>query len=542
MVGDPIDGETLVRATLRWFDEHATGGIFTTDVELRVRSWNQWLRAATGIAEAHAVGRPLFDVMPAFRQRGFDRYYDEALRGEIKVLSHALHRHILPASPGGDLMPQSGRIAPLVDAGLIVGTITVISDVSERVAVERELRAQIATAEAARHQAEEALRVKDEFLATLSHEIRTPLNAVIGWTRILRSRTPDAALLTRGIEVIERNAAAQLTLVTDMLDMARIAAGKVRLQLSELDLESTVAAAIDVIRPAAEAKGIDLNVTFSSAAPLVRGDEDRLLQVFWNLLSNAVKFTERGNITVRLAAAGTDVRVSITDTGQGIAPEFIPYVFQRFKQADPSAARRHGGLGLGLALVREIVHLHGGSVDVQSAGLQCGATFTVTLPACRVAGHLPVARTASQLSTVAQLKGIHILVLEDDPDALDIVTTAVMDAGASLVAVASVDAALGVLRAKSGDRPHVVIADIGLPGADGYTFINELRQMPAADGGALPVIAVTAYATKQDRRNALVAGFSAHVAKPFVPEHLIATISRAVETSVCKPAEERVRS
>jgi len=541
MVGDPIDGETLVRATLRWFDEHATGGIFTTDVELRVRSWNQWLRAATGIAEAHAVGRPLFDVMPAFRQRGFDRYYDEALRGEIKVLSHALHRHILPASPSGDLMPQSGRIAPLVNAGLIVGTITVISDVSERVAVERELRAQIATAEAARHQAEEALRAKDEFLATLSHEIRTPLNAVIGWTRILRSRTPDAALLTRGIEVIERNAAAQLTLVTDMLDMARIAAGKVRLQLRELDLESTVAAAIDVIRPAAEAKGIDLNVNFSSAAPLVRGDEDRLLQVFWNLLSNAVKFTERGNITVRLARAGTDVRVSITDTGQGIAPEFIPYVFQRFKQADPSAARRHGGLGLGLALVREIVHLHGGSVDVQSAGLKCGATFTVTLPASRVAGQLPVARTAAQLSTASQLKGIHILVLEDDPDALDIVTTAVTDAGASLVAVTSVDAALGVLRAKSGERPHVVIADIGLPGADGYTFINELRQMPAADGGALPVIALTAYATKQDRRNALVAGFSAHVGKPFVPEYLIATISRAVETSVSKPAEERVR-
>ena len=526
MIGDSMDTETLARATLQWLDEHATGGVFTTDAELRVRSWNQWLCAATGIAAAHAIGRPLFDVLPEFRQRSFDRYYDEALRGEIKVLSHALHRHILPVPQGGAQMPQSARIAPLVDAGTVVGTITVITDVSERVVVERELRAQIATAEAARHQAEEALRVKDEFLATLSHEIRTPLNAVIGWTRILRSRTPDPALLTRGIEVIERNAAAQLTLVTDMLDMARITAGKVRLQLRELDLESTVAAAIDVIRPAADAKGIDLNVNFASDVPLVRGDEDRLLQVFWNLLSNAVKFTERGTITVRLAPAGSDLRVSITDTGQGIAPEFMPYVFQRFKQGDPSAARRHGGLGLGLALVREIVHLHGGSVDVQSAGLQRGATFTVTLPACRVVERLPASRATSQL------KGIRILVLEDDPDALDIVAAAVTDAGASIVAVTSVDEALDALRANGRERPQVVIADIGLPGADGYTFISELRRMSAADGGALPVIAVTAYATKQDRRNALAAGFSAHVAKPFVPEHLIATISRAIDTSV----------
>jgi CheY-like chemotaxis protein len=229
---------------------------------------------------------------------------------------------------------------------------------------------------------------------------------------------------------------------------------------------------------------------------------------------------------VQLAPAGSDLRVSITDTGQGIAPEFMPYVFQRFKQGDPSAARRHGGLGLGLALVREIVHLHGGSVDVQSAGLQRGATFTVTLPACRVVERLPAARATSQL------KGIRILVLEDDPDALDIVAAAVTDAGASIVAVTSVDEALDALRANGRERPQVVIADIGLPGADGYTFISELRRMSAADGGALPVIAVTAYATKQDRRNALAAGFSAHVAKPFVPEHLIATISRAIDTSV----------
>jgi PAS domain S-box-containing protein len=530
MCAEPIDAETLARAMLRWFDEYAVGGILTTDTALRIRSWNQWLFDATGISAQTAIGRPLFEVIPTLRERNFDRYYDEALRGEIKVLSHALHRYILPiCSATGEQMPQSGRIAPLVDSGVIVGTITVISDVSERVAVERELRAQIATAEAARHQAEQASRVKDDFLATLSHEIRTPLNAVLGWTRILRSRTPDAKMLDRAIEVIERNAAAQLTLVTDMLDMARITAGKVRLELHELDLGATVASAVDVIRPAADAKGIQLNTDLTGDIPLVRGDEDRLLQLFWNLLSNAVKFTDGGgHITVRLASSHPVVRVSITDTGQGISPEFIPHVFQRFKQADPSASRRHGGLGLGLALVREIVHLHGGSVDVESAGLQKGTTVTVTLPAYRVVERVP----GRPRTSVAQLKGIHILVLEDDPDARDILTTAVTDAGGSVVAVASVDEALGALRQHNGEQPHVVIADIGLPGADGYAFISELRRMPPDQGGMLPVIAVTAYATSHDRRTALDAGFSAHVAKPFVPEHLISTIARAIDIPV----------
>ena len=525
-----VDAVTLGRATLQWFEDHAVGGIVTTDTELRVRSWNQWLRTATGISSTDAIDRPLFEVIPTLRERGFDRYYDEALRGEIKVLSHALHRYIVPVcSPGGEQPPQSGRIAPLVDAGVIVGTITVITDVSERVAVERELRAQIATAETARVQAEQALRVKDDFLATLSHEIRTPLNAVLGWTRILRSRTPDAKMLARAIEVIERNAAAQLTLVTDMLDMARITAGKVRLELRDLDLAATVASAVDVIRPAAEAKGIELNTDLASDASVVRGDEDRLLQVFWNLLSNAVKFTDSGgHITIRVAAVDRRVRVSITDTGQGISAEFMPHVFQRFKQADASAARRHGGLGLGLALVREIVHMHGGSVDVQSAGLREGTTFTVTLPARRMIERVHDRPAANSV----QLKGIHILILEDDPDAREIVSTTVTDAGGSVTAVASVDQALRTLRDGHAERPQVVIADIGLPGADGYTFLGELRRMPPEQGGMLPVIAVTAYATSEDRKTALQAGFSAHVAKPFVPEHLVSTIARAIETPV----------
>jgi len=524
---DPADPVTLGAATLQWFNDHAADGIFTTDVELRIRSWNQWLQTATGIASTAAVGRALFDVLPALKERGFDQYYAEALRGEVKVLSHALHRHVISRArlASGEPMPQSGRIAPLVQGGVIVGTITVVVDVSERVATERELRAQIATAEEARQMAEEASRVKDEFLATLSHEIRTPLNAVLGWTRILRSRTPDAAMLARAIDVIDRNASAQLTLVSDMLDMARITAGKVRLELRDVDLAATIASSLDVIRPAADAKGIEVSTDLPAGLLRVRGDEDRLLQVFWNLLSNAVKFTDAGgHISIRLAEVDNRLRVSITDTGMGISPEFIPQVFQRFKQADPSAARRHGGLGLGLALVREILHMHGGTVDVESAGLRAGTTFTVVLPG-RHAGE----RRDVPATPATELRGARILVLEDDADAREIVATAVTDAGGSVTAVASVAEALGTMRTGNGERPQVVIADIGLPGADGYTFISELRRMPPDEGGAVPVIAVTAYATPQDRATVLRAGFYAHVPKPFVPEILISTIARAIQ-------------
>lgn len=526
-----LDPEALAGITLQWFNDHAAEGIFTTDTALRILSWNRWLHTATGVDPETAVGRLLFDVVPSLRERGFESFYHEALTGEIKILSHALHRFIVPSvrSGAGEQMPQSGRVAPLIDRGQVVGSITVIVDVSERIAAERALRAQIASAEQARATAEQASRVKDEFLATLSHEIRTPLNAVLGWTRILRSREPDRAMVARAVEVIERNASAQLTLISDMLDMARITAGKERLEVVDVDIVATILAAVDVVRPAAEAKGISMVTDLASEAPLVRGDSDRLLQVFWNLLSNALKFTEGGGtITTRLAVGPNKVRVSIADTGEGIAADFIPQIFQRFKQADPSAARRHGGLGLGLALVREIVQMHGGSVDVHSAGLQTGTTFTVTLPVRSAV--VPVGADDARRRQESQLLlgGIHILVLEDDPDAREIVSTAITDAGASVIAVSSVPEALGMLRDPHAGRPQAVVADIGLPGADGYTFISELRRMSPEHGGNLPVIAVTAYATGEDRRNALRAGFYAHLAKPFVPARLIETIARAV--------------
>ena len=528
MAGRALDA--IDRATVRWFREGASQGIFTTDESLRIRAWNRWLTAATGIPESAALGRTVGDVLPSFVERGFDEYYAAALSGTVTVLSYSLHRFILPIPPETPRTqtPQSGRISPLWDGERVVGTITVIEDVGERVATERELRAQIAVSEAARRTAEAASRVKDEFLATLSHEIRTPLNAVLGWTRILKARETDPGTIKRAIEVIDRNANAQLTLISDMLDMSRIATGKLRLEVAPVDVEPVTLSAIDVIRPAAEAKSLRIVTELSPQIPPVMGDADRLVQVVWNLLSNAVKFTPRGgSITVALRSEEGNVSLSVTDTGQGIDPAFLPHVFERFKQADPSSARRHGGLGLGLALVRELVELHGGTVGVSSPGLGQGTTFTVQLPA-PVEGMIAASPSRSAITdAAASLEGMRVLIIEDEEDAREILTRSVGDFGAEVTAVASVADALAHLRACGGGAlPHVILSDIGMPEADGYVLLRALGQLPREHGGAVPAIAVTAYATASDRKHALTAGFKEHLEKPVAPLALAAAIAR----------------
>jgi PAS domain S-box-containing protein len=519
-----LAADVVEAALLRWLRDHGDRGVFATDVDLRVRSWNRWLAGLTGLGSEDVIGQPLLKLFPSLLERGFDQYYAEALAGQVKVLSYSLHRFILPAGgkQAGKTMPQRGQVGPLIDDDGIVGTITIVEDVSERVAAEQELRARITTAEQARATAEAASRVKDEFLATLSHEIRTPLNAVLGWTRILRSRDCDKATVERAVEVIDRNASAQLTLITDMLDMARISTGKVRLDVRDLDLTTVALAAIDVVRPAADAKGVTLVTEFAPGVPTVSGDGDRLLQVVWNLLSNAVKFTDAGGrVTVAVDTRGGFVRVVVTDTGSGIAPEFLSQVFERFKQADASSARRHGGLGLGLALVRELVELHGGSVGVESPGVGRGSTFTVQLPAQPAEVRAGRSAAASTSAEPAALEGIRVLVVDDDADAREIVVRAVTDAGAAATAVASAEDALALLR----DRPNdvdVVVADIGMGEMDGYAFLRELRTRPPSEGGRLPAIALTAYLDA--RRRSLEEGFAAHLTKPFVPEVLVSAI------------------
>src|SRR4051812_38378287 len=373
--------DLLSAAMLRWFEELSVQGIFTTDSALIVRSWNHHLEELTGRAASEAIGQPLFEMVPDLTARGLDAHFRAALAGEPRVLSHRFHRYLIPGRPGAAEPIQSAQIAPLMAAGAIVGTITIVDDVSERVASERALRHQIETAESARGVAEEAVRVKDEFLATLSHEIRTPLNAVLGWTKILLGRQVDPAMLTRALQVIDRNAVAQTRLIDDMLDMARIMSGKLRLEMQPVDLANIALSAIDVVSPAATAKGIPILTKIETAEPWMMGDADRMQQIVWNLLSNAVKFTDTGGrVMLGITRQGSQLQLMVEDTGRGISPEFLPQMFERFRQADSSSSRRHGGLGLGLSLVRQLVELHGGQVGATSTE-GTGSTFTVTFPA-----------------------------------------------------------------------------------------------------------------------------------------------------------------
>ena len=522
----PQPDELLASALRRWFEELSDRGIFTTDASMVIRTWNPWLEAQTGIPAAMAVGTPLFDLYPSLLTRGLDRYYQNAIAGEVHVLSERLHKFLLPISRnlqsiGVAEMAQSARIAPLAIGSNVVGTITVIEDVTERVVSERELRNQIAASERARSVAEEASKLKDEFLATLSHEIRTPLNAVLGWTHILRTQ-PNLRNREHALAVIERNAASQLRLVEDLLDMARVISGKLRLDLKPVAIEHVVQAAIDVVSPAASAKNITVTASFEEKRLFVNADADRLQQAVWNLMSNAIKFTDHGgHVDVRLATAGQSIELAVRDTGQGISRDFLPYLFDRFRQADSSASRRHGGLGLGLALVRQIVELHGGSVAAESGGIGCGSTFLVRLPIAAERSEKPRRSADSEPVT---LNGIAVLVVDDNEDGREMLVTVLRDYGAKVQAVATAREALSLL-GDSSYAPDVVVSDVGMPDTDGYEFIRRVRTSPDRVTREIPAIAVTAYANPEDRIRAVVAGYQAHLAKPVDPALVAASIA-----------------
>jgi len=530
-----LDLVQVQAALTRWFTEQSRHGFFATDRRFRVIVWNRWMEIHSGQSAAQVLGRPLFDLYPDLTARGTDEYFNAALEGHLTVISQGLHRYVLALPPtNANLpfpeMPQSGHIGPLSNSGEIIGTVTILEDVSDRLASEAQLRAQIEAQQLARTTAEKALRAKDEFLSTLSHEIRTPLNAVLGWARILLGRQEvDRPLLERGLQVIERNAAAQAKMIDDMLDMARIVAGKVRLDVQPVDLLSVVLAAVDVVMPSANVKQIALRTRLDPTVPRVLGDHDRLQQVVWNLLSNAVKFTESGgSIEVRLAQSGRSVAIIVSDSGQGISADFLPYLFERFRQHDPSSSRRHGGLGLGLALVRELVELHGGTVSVVSAGLNQGSTFTISLPTTMAPEVLRADQGASDATDemTPSLAGVHVLVVDDEPDARELSVRALEQSGARVTAVSSSTAALVELRSFASDAlPHVIVSDIGMPRQDGYDLIRQVRLLEADRGGRIPAIALTGYATPENVERVLAAGFQCHVAKPMTPADLVTAIA-----------------
>jgi PAS domain S-box-containing protein len=532
----PFDS-LIASALRRWFEDLSDRGIFTTDTELIVRNWNPWLAAQTGIPASAAIGRPLTGLYPSLVERGLDKYYLRALEGEVHVLAERFHKYLLPVSRslqsiGVTEMAQTARIAPLTIDGDVVGTITVIEDVTERVVSERELRNQIATSERARGVAEEASKLKDEFLATLSHEIRTPLNAVLGWTRILRTQ-PNIKSRDHALEVIERNAASQLRLVEDLLDMARVISGKLRLDLSTAEIDTIVQAAIDVVAPAAAAKNITIATSFDSRRAVVNADPDRLQQAIWNLMSNAVKFTEPGGrVDVRVSVVGSNVEMMVRDTGQGISREFLPYLFDRFRQADSSASRRHGGLGLGLALVRQILELHGGSVSAESAGSGRGSTFFIRIPLAGTSAE-PSHRDTGDTGPVT-LKGVSVLVVDDNDDGREMLSTVLREYGARVKSVATSREAFELLQ-DARFKPDVLISDVGMPDTDGYEFIRRLRTSADKATRHIPAIAVTAYANPEDRIRAVVAGFQAHLPKPVDPALVAASVAGLVRIKPPRP-------
>jgi signal transduction histidine kinase/ActR/RegA family two-component response regulator len=406
----------------------------------------------------------------------------------------------------------------------------------ERKRAEAEREQLLARERAARAEVEAANRAKDEFLAVLSHELRTPLQPILGWVKLMRQRAVDPPTLQRGLETIERNARAQAQIVEDLLDISRVIVGKLRLERRPVSVRTVLETAADAVRAAADAKSIVMKTAFPAHTVVVSGDPHRLQQVAWNLLSNAVAFTpEGGSVTVRLEQTDTDAVVRVSDTGQGIAPHFLPEIFERFRQADSTSTRRHGGLGLGLAIVRHLVELHEGTVRAESEGEGRGATFIVHLPLLTdtaqvsseaLAGGIRAPRTAHG----PLLSGVHVLVVDDDEDTCELLTAVLGYYGAEVTATFSADEALRTL-----DRihPDVVVSDVAMPGVDGYTLARRLKVLERERGWRLPAMALTAHARASDSEQAFLAGFEAYVAKPVEPAELaliIARLTRRVRT------------
>ena len=429
--------------------------------------------------------------------------------------------------------PQNRSIAVSINRIVLFTSVVLFASWCRRALREREKL--LGRERAARAEAEEANRLKDEFLATVSHELRTPLTAILGWAAMLTRGALAGDAARNAIEVIERNARAQAGIVNDILDVSRVITGKLHLNTRPADLAPIVRAAVNSLHPATTAKGINLSVSIDHTAGLIAGDPDRLQQIVWNLLSNAIKFTpEGGRVEVRLARVDSYVELRVSDSGVGISGEFLPHVFERFRQADSSTTRRHGGLGLGLAIVRHLAELHGGTARAESAGEGQGATFTVRLPAAaaRDSHILPAGGEAAALtgetgdgdvsSGVPDLTGLRVLVVDDEPDTLEVLCTVLNRHGANVRAAVSSDDAL---KAFAGWEFDVLISDLGMPDEDGFALIGRVRALSPGRGGNIPAAALTAYVREEDRLRALAAGFQMHIPKPVDPASFAAAVA-----------------
>ncbi|HEX2853370.1 MAG TPA: PAS domain S-box protein [Opitutaceae bacterium] len=487
-----------------------------------ITSWNAGAERIFGYTAEEAVGRPVLMLVPVDRKDEEPKILSRLRKGErvdhfetIRVRKNGEHFHVsLTISPVKDL------------TGAIMGASKIARDISDfkRISAERE---QLLESErAARAQAEHANRMKDEFVSTVSHELRTPLNAIVGWTQVLKESVQGAEDLMRGVEIIERNARIQAQLIDDLLDLGRISTGKLALDIASIEPGAVVQEAIASIQPTADLKRIRIKTVLDSVRGTIMGDKQRLLQVVWNLMSNAIKFTPSGgSVVITVTRVNSHLEISVSDNGRGIGPDFLPHVFERFRQADSSTTRQHGGLGIGLALVKQLVELHGGQVHAESAGEGKGATFTVSLPVASVHSDARRARHAAtsvkevDISAAEELAGVKVLAVDDDRDSLEVIKRILISRHAQIETANSVDEALSIFPAF---RPHVILSDIGMPGRDGYELVRCIRELPG--GTAVPAAALTALARTEDRMRALRAGFQTHLSKPVAPLELVAVV------------------
>ncbi len=499
-----------------------------------VRHLNAAFARLVGKEAAELVGRPFAEAVPEGEKNGclplLDRVYST---GTPEILVEQEHCHTTPA------VYWSYSVWAILGADKRpVGVIIQVTDATEMASFRREavaMNEQLLLSATRQHEltetAERANHLKDEFLATLSHELRTPLTSIVGWAEMLGKAKLAPVISSRAIEVIRRNARMQVQMVDDLLDVSRIITGKLRMNVQPVDLGTIIIAAVEGVRPAAEAREIRLKLQLDSPAGQVSGDPDRLQQVAWNLISNAIKFTPKGgSVLVSLARVESHIEVTVSDTGQGIAPEFLPHVFDRFRQADATTTRAFGGLGLGLAIVRQLVELHGGTVRADSEGQGLGSTFTVSLPLAAVRGAVSDAGSAqqpefklSELECPPELTGISVLVVDDEADTCELLQVILEGCGAQVKTASSAAAALEAVAEEVFD---VLISDIGMPDEDGYSLIAKVRALGKQRGGQVPAAAaLTAYVGEEDRIRVLQSGFQIHVPKPISPNELIAVVA-----------------
>jgi PAS domain S-box-containing protein len=510
--------------------------IFMLDVNGHVASWNVGAQRIKGYAADEIIGKHFSVFYP---RDVVDSGWTEHELREAAATGRFIDTGWRVRKDGSTFWAHVTITAMRDDTGRLLGFAKVTRDLTERKRVEAiEManleREEILDAERnARMTAQRATRLKDEFLSTLSHELRTPLSAILGWTQVLlKGQAPSAADQRRAIEVIDRNARAQVQLIEDLLDLSRIMTGKLRLDLRQVAILDVVQAAIDSASPAAAAKEIRLVSLLDPASAIVNGDAGRLQQVVWNLLTNAIKFTPRGGqVQVVLQRVNSHIELSVSDTGIGIPAGFLPQVFERFSQRDGSSTRAHGGLGLGLAICRQLVELHGGTIRAASPGEGLGATFSVDLPVSimqveseRARAHPTAELADGDALAMPRLDGVHVFIVDDEPDARELLERMLADQGATVTAFESADAALTAI---ATSRPAILISDVGMPGTDGYQMMRTLRAGEPRDS-RIPALALTAFARAEDRKRALVAGFQAHLAKPFDVAELVLLVAGLV--------------